>query len=70
MLKVPVHGDDDVALHRVKPGLESRRLPEIPPQPDHAHAVVLFVDLIQYFRCLIAAPVIHKNKFVRLPEAI
>jgi hypothetical protein len=70
MLKVPVHGDDDVTPGKVKSGLESWGLAEISPQPNDAHALILLVDFIQDFGCLIPAPVIHKDEFVRLSYSI
>jgi hypothetical protein len=70
VLKVPVHGDNDIALGRVKSRLERCCLAEIPPQPDDAYTPILPIDVIQDFGCLIAAPVVYKDEFVRLPCAI
>jgi len=67
VLKVPIHGDDDVALGKVKSRLESCGLAEIPPQPNDAYAGVALVDLIQDRRCSIPTPVIDKDELVRLP---
>src|SRR5208337_5271766 len=70
VLKVPIHGDDDVALGKVKSRLESCGLPEIPPQPNDAYAGIALVDLIQDRRGSIPTPVVDKDELVRPPYGI
>src|SRR5204863_6249546 len=70
VLQVPIHGDNDVALRKVKSGLQGRSLAEVSPQPNDRDSRILLTDLIQELARLVAAPIVDEDDFVRLPETI
>ena len=70
VLQVAVHGDNHFAAREVEPGLERRRLPEIPPQPHHIHPPVVLENIFEHFVGFVAAAVVHKNNFIGFAQPV
>ena len=70
VLEITIHGDDDVALGEVKPGLQGGGLAEVSPQPKDRDSRILVADLVQQHARLVAAPIVDEDDFVRLREVI
>ena len=70
VLKIAVHGNDDLATREIESRLESRGLPEISPQANDVDAVIVLVNIRQHLEGIVPAAVVHKHQFVGLADRV
>jgi len=64
VLEVPIHTDDDLPLGVLKAGSHGCGLAIVFPEADHLYPTVMVVYPVQYFKCPVAAAVVHEDDFV------
>src|SRR5579862_700226 len=70
VLKIPVHGNDNLASGMVEGSLQRGRLAEVAAQANDRNALVVIGDFRKYTEGAVTAAVIHKDNFVRFAHSI